>query len=153
MNPSTIHKALLATTMLSLTPMAQAVDTQATVSGVFAYSISQFDGDVSGTDTDAENNASSVRLRAQASEDGYSGFVVYERGLDRFNSASVNTEQQDFVREFFGGIGTRYGTVSYGRRSTFYKQAAQKIDPFYDTSTPASMDSSPMKAAAMACRT
>lgn len=125
----------LAVASLAATP-ALAVETDVGLGGVFAYSVSQHDGDSTGKDTDAENNGSFLRVDASASDTdrGIKAFVVYERGFDRFNSASANNEQDDFVREFYAGVSGRYGTLSYGRMSTFYKQAGQKIDPFYDTS-------------------
>ncbi len=118
----------------TLATPAMAVETDFDLYGVFAYSLSQYESDAAGDDFDAENNGSFLGLSVSGEERGITAFAVYERGFDRFNSASTNSESEDFVRQFYGGLSGRYGVLSYGRKSTTYKQAGRKLDPFYDSS-------------------
>jgi len=114
---------------------AYAVETDVVLSGAFAASGSYFDSDTAGSDIALKNNASQLGIFASAQERGYRGFVNYERGFDRFNSGSTNTDDRDFVREFFGGVShASYGTLTLGRQSTAYKLSGRRLDPFYDTS-------------------
>lgn len=114
---------------------AYAVETDVVLSGSFAASGSYFDSDAAGSDIALKNNASQIGIFASAQEQGYRGFVNYERGFDRFSATSTNTDDRDFVREFFGGIShATYGTLSIGRQSTAYKLSGRRLDPFYDTS-------------------
>ncbi len=116
----------------TLATPAMAVETDFDLYGVFAYSLSQYESDATGDDFDAENNGSFLGLSVSGEERGIAAFAVYERCFDRFNSAKTNSESEDFVRQFYGGLSGRYGVLSYGRKSTTYKQAGRKLDPFYD---------------------
>jgi len=113
---------------------AMATENKVRLDGLFAYSLSHFDADATGDDLDAESNGSNLGLSVSTSAAGLTAFATYRRGFDRFNDGSANTEDEDYVREFFGGVEGAFGRVSYGRQSTAYKQAAQRVDPFYDTS-------------------
>lgn len=114
--------------------LEQALETDAHFGGTFAYSLSQFNSDATGEDFDAENNGSFLGLSASIAQDGIKAFVIYERGFDRYNADSTNTESEDYVREFFGGVEGRYGRLTAGRQSSFYKKTGRQVDPFYDTS-------------------
>lgn len=127
--------ALASVMALAVAGPASAVETDVVLSGSFGASVSYFETDNNGSDFDVENNASSIGLFGSAQEGGIRAFVNYERGFDRFNNTSTNTEDRDFVREFFGGVThADYGTVTLGRQSTAYKRSGVRIDPFYDTS-------------------
>lgn len=116
-------------------PVAYAVETDVVLSGAFAASVSYYKPDSGDGDFALKNNASQVGIFASAQEQGYRGFVNYERGFDRYSPTSTNTDDRDFVREFFGGIShATYGTLSLGRQSTAYKLSGRRLDPFYDTS-------------------
>ena len=127
--------ALASVMALAVAVPAQAVETDVVLSGTFAGSVSYSDSDTVGSDLDVDNNGSNIGLFASAQEQGIRAFVNYERGFDRYSPTSTNTEDRDFVREFFGGVThADYGTLSLGRMSTAYKRAGMRVDPFYDTS-------------------
>lgn len=110
---------------------ALALDPDVNLSGTFALSLSHFNNDsVLGqfSDTDLENNASNFRLTAAAQEVGLRAFIAYERG------ASNDSQSVEEVREFFGGVSGKYGTLIYGRKGTDYKLSGERLDPFYNTS-------------------
>ncbi len=114
---------------------ASAIETDVVLSGSFAASVSYFSPDPGSSDFALKNNASQIGIFASAQQQGYRGFINYERGFDRFSATSTNTDDRDFVREFFGGIShASYGTLSIGRQSSAYKLSGRRLDPFYDTS-------------------
>lgn len=110
---------------------AQALEPDVNLSGTFGLSLSWYQNDNVATDTtdlDVENNASNFRIAAAAQELGIRAFMAYERG------ASNDQLGVEDVREFFGGMSGKAGTLLYGRKSTDYKLAGARLDPFYNTS-------------------
>ena len=101
------------------------------LSGTFGMGLSYFHDDsniANVSDLDLENNASNFRIEAAASEVGIRAFMAYERG------ASNDQLGVEDVRQFFGGVSNRFGTLLYGRKATDYRMAGERLDPFYNTS-------------------
>ena len=110
---------------------ALALDPDVNLSGTFGYSLSWFKNNSTGnefTDIDTENNGSNFRITAAATEIGLRAFMAYERG------ASNDQTNVEDVREFFGGVSGKMGTLLYGRKATDYRLAGERLDPFYNTS-------------------
>jgi predicted porin len=123
--------ALAAGLGLVVAQPALALDPDVNLSGTFGYSLSWNKNNAVGnefTDVDAENNGSNFRITAAAQEVGIRAFVAYERG------ASNDQLGVEDVREFFGGISGKMGTLLYGRKATDYRLAGERLDPFYNTS-------------------
>lgn len=120
--------------LLGLTPSAMAIEYQARVNALLAYSGSQYESDVTGDDANGHSNGSYAGVSLSASQNLYRAFLVYQHGFERFNESVPNVVPGDREREFFGGVSSPYGTLGYGRQSSFYKQAGRDLDPFYDTS-------------------
>jgi predicted porin len=113
---------------LATSAPAHALEPDVNLSGVFGLGASYFHSENSGDAVNLANNGSNFRLSGAIQEVNLRAFMAYERGAanDR-----VNFEE---VREFFGGVSTPYGTILYGLKSTDYKLAGQRLDPFYNTS-------------------
>jgi len=112
-------------------PAQAALDPDVNLSGTFGYSLSWFKNNSVGnefTDVDTENNGSNFRITAAAQDLGIRAFVAYERG------ASNDQTGVEDVREFFGGVSGKMGTLIYGRKATDYRLAGERLDPFYNTS-------------------
>jgi predicted porin len=116
---------------------AHALEPDVNLSGTFGLGLSWYeDNNVnSGTVTnlDLSNNASNFRITAAAQEVGLRAFMAYERGASNDRNEQQGTGIED-VREFFGGVSGRYGTLLYGRKATDYRLAGERLDPFYNTS-------------------
>jgi hypothetical protein len=115
---------------------AQALNPDVKLSATFGLGLSWFQDHnelTESTDVDMENNASNLRITAATDEEGIRAFLAYERGASNDRDAQTAHDGED-VREFFGGISGRVGTVLYGRKSTDYKLTGAKLDPFYNTS-------------------
>lgn len=128
-----LAKGLILGTMLAAAQSAQALEPDVNLSGTFGLSLSYFDksndsGIAEVSDVDLENNASNFRLTAAAQDVGIRAFIAYERGAE---TEEFGIEQ---VREFFGGVSGKYGTLLYGRKATDYRLAGERLDPFYNTS-------------------
>lgn len=140
-----MKKFVLAGGLLAvLAAPAYAVETDVILRGNVGFSLSHYESDNLRIDT-VKNNASRFGLFASAEESGIKAFLSYERGFDRYTAQNIGdynatafpagpTEDQDYVREFFGGVATQYGTLAYGRMASAYRRAGEKLDPFYDTS-------------------
>lgn len=63
-------------------------------------------------------------------EGDYAATVVYERGLDADDDATVDN---DTVRQSFLRVSSPFGSVLYGRAPTAYKLSGEKLDPFFNT--------------------
>lgn len=116
---------------LTAAPGAYALNPDVRLSGTFGLGLSYFhdDSNISNvSDLDVENNASNFRIEAASNEVGIRAFATYERG------ASNDQQGVEDVRQFFGGISNRYGTLLYGRKATDYRIAGERLDPFYNTS-------------------
>jgi hypothetical protein len=132
-----VKRSILAVGLMSATLPALAAGPDVNLAGTFGISLSWYeqhnDPDIDTTDVDLENNASNFRITAATQEVGIRAFAVYERG------ASNDQLGVEDVREFFGGVSGQYGTLVAGRKSTEYKLAGSRLDPFYNTSA-ASLD-------------
>lgn len=131
--------AVPATSLLSLVaviamPDALAVEYRASFNSLLAFSGSQYESDVSGDESNGHSNASYAGVSLSAAHEAYRAFFIYQHGFERFNESVPNVMPGDREREFFGGVSSPYGTLGYGRQSSFYKQAGRDLDPFYDTS-------------------
>lgn len=120
--------------LVAATQPAIAVEFEATLEGLAAFSASQYSSDVSGDDFNGHSNGSYAGLSLSAAEAGYSAFLKYQYGVERFNESVPNTVAGDREREFFGGISSPFGTLGYGRQSSFYRQTGRELDPFHDSS-------------------
>lgn len=124
-----------ASALLGLSPSSVlAIDYEASVDAVLAYSGSHYESDVMGDDSNGHSNGSWAGVSLAATQNDYRAFLVYQYGFERFNESIPNTVAGDREREFFGGISSPFGTLGYGRQSSFYKQAGRELDPFFDTS-------------------
>lgn len=124
----------MACAALSLAASAQALETDLKLRGVAAGSFAHYSADATGDEDEADNNASFIGLSGSVAEGDFKAFAVFEYGAERFNDVDTNTGSEKQIREFFGGVAGPFGTLSYGRQSTYYKQAGRQLDPFYDTS-------------------
>lgn len=120
--------------LLVLSAPAMAVEYAARLDGLLAFSASQYSSDATGDDSNGHSNGSYAGTSLSAAEAGYEVFVVYQYGFERFNESVPNVQPGDHEREFFGGIVSPYGTLGYGRQSSFYRQSGRELDPFHDTS-------------------
>ncbi len=76
----------------------------------------------------ADNNGSVIGLRGEKGQFFYA--VELGLGIDQSNGT---TSGLGSTHDAFVGVESRYGTLAFGRQSTPYKQAGQRLDPFYDT--------------------
>lgn len=120
--------------LLAFASPVMAVEYGAKFNALLAYSGSQYESDVTGDDSNGHSNGSYAGVSLSATQDAYRAFFIYQHGFERFNESVPNAVAGDREREFFGGISSPYGTLGYGRQSSFYKQAGRDLDPFYDTS-------------------
>jgi hypothetical protein len=118
---------------------ALALGPDVNLAGTFAISLSWYEDHSDSlppadtvTDVDLENNGSNFRISAAAQEVGIRAFAVYERGAS--NDRTVAEGNIEDVREFFGGVSGRLGTLVTGRKATDYRIAGERLDPFYNTS-------------------
>jgi predicted porin len=126
-----VKRVVLAFGLLGAAQPALALKPDVNLSGTFAASLSWYEehtGTLDTTDVDLENNGSNFRIGAAAEEQGIRAFAVYERG------ASNDQLGVEDVREFFGGVTGRIGTLVTGRKATEYRLSGQRLDPFYNTS-------------------
>lgn len=128
------RRSLFLLVALGATPCAYAVEFEAQLDAHLAYSASQYESDVSGEDSKGNSNGSYAGGTLAATQGAYRGFLIYQHGFERFNESIPNAVPGEREREFFGGLSSPYGTLGYGRQSSFYKQAGRELDPFYDTS-------------------
>jgi predicted porin len=119
---------------LGITPSAMAIEYEARFDSLLAFSGSQYESDVTGDDSNGHTNGSYAGITLSAAQNAYRAFFTYQHGFERFNESVPNVVADDREREFFGGISGPFGTLGYGRQSSFYKQAGRDLDPFYDTS-------------------
>lgn len=96
---------------LSLAAPAHTLETDLKFNGVLAGSYADFSADVSDDESGFENNASFVGLTGSIAQSGIKAFLFFEHGLERYNSVNPIRSRKR-VREFFGGVSGRYGTLS-----------------------------------------
>ncbi|MEN8720389.1 MAG: porin [Oceanococcaceae bacterium] len=77
----------------------------------------------------ADNNASRIGIQGEKGQ----FFFAVELGLD-IDSDADGANGLASTRHAFVGFNSSYGTFTFGRVNTAYKLAAQRLDPFYDTS-------------------
>lgn len=113
---------------------AMAIDYQAGIEALLAFSASKYSSDVEGDDSNAHSNGSYAGVSLSATQADYRAFLVYQYGFERFNESIPNALAGDREREFFGGLSTPYGTLGYGRQESFYRKTGREVDPFHDSS-------------------
>lgn len=116
--------------------------------GVFHVSANQIESDQAAADRTAATSEQGARFGSQvqdgqsadnnASRLGFQGekgqfFFAVELGLD-VDSDAGGANGLGNTRHAFVGFNSSVGTFTFGRVNTAYKLAAQRIDPFYDTS-------------------
>ncbi|MEX2571108.1 MAG: porin [Gemmatimonadota bacterium] len=77
------------------------------------------------------NNASRLGVRGSVEGGGLTARMDLQTGVDVDGGADGAFTQRYYFVELSGG----FGAVAVGRRSTTYKMAGLRLDPFYDTST------------------
>lgn len=123
-----------------------AAQAEGKIYGQFNISVNEVDGSfatVDGNDfagasqpqdgQSGDNNAS--RLGFQGENGQF--FYAVELGLDvdvNGGSADDSADGLAHTRHAFVGFNSSVGTFTFGRTNTAYKLAAQRLDPFYDTS-------------------
>ncbi len=123
-----------------------AAQAEGKIYGQFNISISEIDGAIATVDGDnfaptsqtqdgqsGDNNAS--RLGFQGENGQF--FYAVELGLDVDVNGGDSSDSADglaHTRHAFVGFNSSVGTFTFGRTNTAYKLAAQRLDPFYDTS-------------------
>ena len=122
--------------LVTMTMPAMAIDYQANLEGLLAFSASQYSSDVSGDDFNGHSNGSFAGVSLSATQSAYQAFFIYQYGFERFNESVPNTVPGEREREFFGGVSTPYGTLGYGRQESFYRKTGREVDPFHDSSVP-----------------
>ncbi len=116
-----------------------AAQAEGKIYGQFNISLNEVDGVYNSVDSDGfggagvaqdgqsgDNNAS--RLGFQGENGQF--FYAVELGLSVDDNASGLAQ----TRHAFVGANTSVGTFTFGRTNSAYKLAAQRLDPFYDTS-------------------
>lgn len=113
---------------LSSTAMAQAPEV--VLGGYLAGSVRDLDSDFEPTEDDFEgtNNASHVNLKVSYKTELLTGFAFYERGL-RNDKAGIEPDRQLYL-----GADTAYGRLTLGKKASAFREAGERLDPFYDTS-------------------
>lgn len=127
------HHAIVFALMSTAVP-AMAIDYQAAVDGLLAFSASRYSSDVTGNDSNAHTNASNAGLSLSATQAEYRAFLLYHARFERANESVPNVMPGKRETEFFGGVSTPFGTLGYGRQASFYRKAGRELDPFYNTS-------------------
>lgn len=127
-------RSFAAFSLIGLPASALAINYEASVDASLAYSGSHYESEVMGDDSNGHSNGSYAGISLAAAQEAYRAFLVYQHGFERFNESIPNAAPGDREREFFGGIASPFGTLGYGRQSSFYKQAGRDLDPFFDTS-------------------
>lgn len=125
--PSLCSAAML---MLCTASSAWAQLPELTLSGYFAGSMRNLDSNFEPAEDDLEgtNNASRLNLKASLQVQQLTSFAVYERGL-RNDKAGIEPDRQLYI-----GLETPYGLLTAGKKASAYREAGEKLDPFYDTS-------------------
>lgn len=134
MRPTTAARPLTALCFSAITIPALAIDYQADIEALLAFSASEYSSDVEGDDSNAHSNGSYAGISLSATQADYRAFLVYQYGFERFNESIANAPAGDREREFFGGLSTPYGTLGYGRQESFYRKTGREVDPFHDSS-------------------
>ena len=127
------HHLTGAVVLAAMAPLA--VQAEGKIYGQFNISANEVDGVYSNLAGDIENNQDGQSADNNGSRLGFQGengqfFYAVELGL------SVDDEANGLgtTRHAFVGFNSSVGTFTFGRTNTAYKLAAQRLDPFYDTS-------------------
>jgi hypothetical protein len=127
MRLTTLIAASGAMAMFSM--QAVAVEVGANLYGDFRYSIGYSDVEDGADDFDFNSNNSHLGLAVSAVEGDMSVTAVYELGIDSGNTANGS----DDTRQAYLSVGSPFGNLAYGQLETAYKQAGERLDPFYNT--------------------
>jgi predicted porin len=118
----------LAITAISV--QAIAVETGARLYGDLRYAAGYSKLEDGASDTDFNSTNSHLGLAVTATEADYTLTAVYERAVDAGNSRAAGN---DDTRQVYLSVGSPYGVLAAGQIETAYKQAGQRLDPFYNT--------------------
>jgi len=115
---------------LALSSAAMAQTAEVTLGGYLAGSQRDLDSDFEPLEDGFEgtNNASHVNLKASYGTELLTGFAFYERGL-RNDKAGIEPDRQLYI-----GADTAFGRLTIGKKASAYREAGERLDPFYDTS-------------------
>lgn len=108
---------------------ALAAEIGANLYGDLRYSVGYSDVEDGADDFDFNSNNSHLGLSIGGAEGDLRVTAVYELGIDSGNTTSGS----DDTRQAYLSVGSPYGTLAYGQLETTYKQAGQRLDPFYNT--------------------
>ncbi|MES0873771.1 porin [Sinimarinibacterium thermocellulolyticum] len=125
-----IRRSALAVAMASCALGAQAATLEGQLYGDLRYAYTHYDADGSPRRNVFDSTNSHAGVMITTRDGGYAATLVYERGLDADDDATVD---DDTVRQSYLSVSSPYGTALYGRAPTAYKLAGQKLDPFYNT--------------------
>ena len=119
-----------AAALLLVSAAAQAQTPELTFGGYLAGSVRDLNSDFEPAEDDFEgtNNASRLNLKAALQGETITGFAFYERGL-RNDKAGIEPDRQLYL-----GLETPYGRLTAGKKASAYREAGERLDPFYDTS-------------------
>lgn len=123
-------KGFCAALLLAASTTALAQTPELTFGGYLAGSLRDLDSDFEPAEDSFEgtNNASHLNLKAALKSETLSGFLFYERGL-RNDKAGIEPDRQLYL-----GLDTPYGRLTAGKKASAYREAGERVDPFYDTS-------------------
>ena len=119
--------ALLA---LGLSGTAMAETPELTLGGYLAGSLRDLKSDFEPMEDGFEgtNNASYLNLKASYKTELFNSFAFYERGL-RNDKAGIEPDRQLYL-----GVDGAFGRLTIGKKASAYREAGERLDPFYDTS-------------------
>jgi predicted porin len=123
--------AIAAAGLVAAASGASAATLEGELYGDLRYAYSHYDDkgpNPRSNDFDSTNSHAGVLITTR--EGDYSATLVYERGLDADDDATVDA---DATRQSYLSVATPYGTALYGRAPTAYKLSGQELDPFYNT--------------------
>lgn len=123
------YQVLAAGIVMGFGQAAFAQNVELTFGSYLAGSLRHLDSDFeAGEDRfDGDNNASRVNLKAALSGEQGRVFAFYERGL-RNDKAGIEPDRQLYI-----GVDSAYGTLTAGKKASAFREAGERLDPFYDT--------------------
>lgn len=123
------RRFLSAAMLIAASPLAQAQEIDASVSGYLAGSARYLDSDFEPLEDETKfvNNASRLSLEASLQQGDFTPFARLEVG-DKNNEAGI-----EHVRQFYVGVETPWGQLVAGKKSSQFRLTGEALDPFYDT--------------------